>query len=350
MHSIVPVHYRFDLPDGYELGSMTSLADDTAKYHSSTATAVTTEHSQALSYDTNEVHVARFDRLPAGNFKYMSATSGIASAKEAGHHEFSFFTAGSYGIGVGKALQELGGTATGHVPLGTNPHKIQAMREYGIDVREVGTSLEEAMAASELQAEADGSYLLHPSASMKAVAGVAILGKQLAEQVPDMTNIVIQYGGGSLASGIGSVIKELLPHVHVTIVQGEGSTSYIDAVRTGEVKVSSTVLRKFGGLAVAASHPLTRGIASHITDSVHEVSYKRAVATMHDYQKETGTLPEVAAAVGLEGARHFARKHNGGAKIVALLTGARPDPIDAKYLAAAAHRRSYSESNNRVFV
>jgi threonine dehydratase len=311
------------------------------------------EASETLSYGSNRVLVKRADHLPGGCFKFLSAVNAVAGLREEGYEDFYVPTAGSYGIGVGHAVQIHGGRARAVMPEGANPEKRQLMGEMGVEVLEYGDNFDQADAyARQLAEESDGKYL-HPFASTRNLAATGVLGLELGEQSPDMTHLALQVGGGSLFGGAGPVIKGLRPDVQLGAFQVTGCSPFVDSLRSGEVReardVSSHIMpswfAKLGGVGVGKTHPLTLGVGSRAADFADTVSSADVYATMHDFRQEHGVLPEFAAAVGLEGARKLARSRSlSGATIVAVLTGNHADSYREGYLESMSGRRQKDES------
>lgn len=314
------------------------------------------EESEVLSHGSNRVFVLRADELPGRCFKYLSAMNSVAELTENGHHEFTFATAGSYGIGVGHAINAYGGEATAFMPVGASPAKQSAMRELGINVEEYGTNVDEALEHASQHANQQQIKLLHPYASLANLGGTGILGEDIIKKCPDITDMVLQLGGGSLAGGVAPVVKKHRPDTRIKVVQTQGCSPFVDSVRSGEVRESKDVGRKggsyfsrLGGVGVGKTDPMTLGIVSRLVDTVGTTTIDRVYATMYDYQQAHDVLPEFAAALGLNAARDLARTRGlHEAKIVAVLTGANPDTYQPHYLEHMSHRRQEEEaSRNR---
>ncbi len=315
------------------------------------------ELSETLSYGDNEVWIKRADQLPGGNFKSLSATNTIAGHAEVGHDRYAFATAGSYGIGVGYATDLYGGRPTAFVPEGSNQEKWGIMHALGVEVIERGSNFDEANEHARQYAKERGSEYLHPFASAANLAGTGVLGLELDEQSPEMTHVVLQFGGGSLAGGVGSVIKQLRPEVHIETVQVGGCSPFVDSVHSGEVRdakdrsshIMPSYFARLGGVGVGKTNPMTLGVASRVADSANTVRVDHVLATMYDVEQDHGVLPEFAGAVGLEQARQLARSRDlSGATIVAVLTGAHPDEYRPGYLESLSGRRSKEETYTRT--
>lgn len=352
-----PELHEFPVPAELEGLDFVDLATEARDRFNGRAALTLTplERSDTLSYGSNSVLIMRADQLPGGCFKYLSAMTAVAEMVDGGHDEFTLATAGSYGIGVGYAINTFGGRATAFVPKDSNREKQEIMHGLGVDVVELEDchNFDEANEYARNYAEQEGSAYLHPFASVPNIAGTGVLGLELTEQSPDMTHLAVQFGGGSLANGMGSVIKQLRPDVHVAAVQVAGCSPFADSLRLGEVceatDISSHIMDSFfarlGGVGVGKVHPMTLGLGSRVVDSVYTVSSGSVYATMHDVQQEHDVLPEFAGAVGLEMARKLARTHGiEDATIVAVLTGNHADNYGSDYLARKSNRRKHEES------
>lgn len=355
--NFAPELHKFPLSPEAGAADMSELADQARERLAGTVLPTPLEPSAALSYGDNTVLVKRADRLPGGCFKYLSAMNSVAVLVEAGHENFSLATAGSYGIGVAHAINTYGGHATAFVPEGSNPEKRGIMRAMGVEVVEQGGNFDETDEYARGYAERQGLTYLHPFASLSNWAGTGVIGLEVGEQCPDMTDVVLQFGGGSLFNGVGSVIKQWKPDARLSAVQVKGCSPFVDSVRTGEVRESRdhsshimpSWFARLGGVGVGRVHPMTLGGGSQLVDRVDIAQSSHVYATMHDFQQEHGVLPEFAAAVSLEGARRLARSHGlEGATIVAVLTGNHPDDYLDGYLEGQSDRRRRDEAFTRT--
>ena len=65
-----------------------------------------------------------------------------------------------------------------------------------------------------LESEGHGEWknvFVHPVFDTKVMAGNGTIGLEVVEDLPDLDTVVIPYGGGALACGIGATIRALLP-------------------------------------------------------------------------------------------------------------------------------------------
>ena len=350
--------HRFTLPPEAEALDILAEAEAAQAHFAPGVIDTDLALSSELSYGTSQVYVKRTDRLPGDSFKYLSATNSVAQAQRNGGGAFVFPTAGSYGKAVGIAVDQFGGNGTGVVPVDTNPTIVGSMREHGLKVIEAGANFDESAAIASRYAEEQGITLMHPFASVANVAATALLACQVAEQEPAVTDVVLQFGGGSLTSGVTAALKLLLPNVRTHLVQVAGCSPVVDSMRSGSVCESRDPFlakkswhKSLGGVGVGKTHPFTLGLASQYVDHVATISSEDVYATRYDFGQVDGKTPSFAAAVGLSQARILARAlykrrevaFDAGielpaAKIVAFHTGGQADDYLPGYLAAMSER------------
>lgn len=351
--------HTFPVPreaEGIDLVDLATQAQDRFRGH---VALTPLERSDVLSHGDNAVYIKRADLLPGGNFKSYTLGNTVAELREQGHETFVIPTAGSAGIGTGHAIERYGGSAIALMSAGANEEKQKLMRELGVEVMVVdeARNFDEVDEQARVLAEEAGYTYLSPFATVSNVAGAGILGLEVAAQAPDMTHVVTQYGGGSLHSGVAGVLGLVRSHVHKRVVQVHGCSPFVDSLREGTPQeahdLSSHIIpsyfRKLGGVGVGRTHPLTLGLGSRAADSVGIVDLNSIYATMHEVSEELGELPEVAAGVGLEGARRLARSPGlEGAVIVAFFTGNHADPYRDGWLARKALARQHEEEYSRT--
>ncbi len=343
-----PELHQFPVEPEIEGLDIAELAEHARSRFMGELAATSLEYSPVLSYGSNKVYVKRTDELPGANFKYLSAMTAVADLLEGNQLEFTLATAGSYGIGVGHAVKTYGGIATAFVPEGSNQEKQAMMTQMGVRVKEYGRNFDESLEEARRYAAARNIKLLHPFANVSNFAGTGVIGLELLEQIPDMTYLVTQFGGGSLTCGLGGVIKKQRPDVQLVVAQASGCDPFVSALDSGEVKevpdqarFGHSYFNRLGGLGVGKTDPMTLGLGSRLTDLTHRVGIDDVYGTMYDFWRDHGVLPEAAAAHGLEAARQLAKTPEiEDATIVAVLTGANPDQYRDGYLESMSKRRA----------
>jgi threonine dehydratase len=123
---------------------------------------------------------------------------------------------------------------------------------------------DEAHEAAEAFAESTGATFVHPFEDERVIAGQGTLGLELVEQLPDVGTFVVPIGGGGLAAGIASVVKELKPSARVVGVQAAACAPF-----AGRTEVGFTIAE---GIAVKRPGELTASIISDRLDDIVTVT------------------------------------------------------------------------------
>jgi threonine dehydratase len=108
---------------------------------------------------------------------------------------------GNAGLAVAFAALTLGHRATVFVPVAAPDLKVARLRGYGADVRQVGASYAEALAASESYATDSGALVAHAYDQPEVVAGQGTLARELERQTA-VDTILVAVGGGGLIAGV----------------------------------------------------------------------------------------------------------------------------------------------------
>lgn len=173
-----------------------------------------------------------------GSFKVRGALAKLlslsASQRDRGVVAAS---SGNHGLGVAYALSALGGTGIVCVPGQASPVKVAAIRRYGVEVRVLGeeTGQTEALARN-LAAEAGMTYI-SPYNDLDVIAGQGTVGEEIVQQLGGRAvgAVVVAVGGGGLISGIGAVIKSVLPGVRIIGASPVNDAALAASVRAGKV-------------------------------------------------------------------------------------------------------------------
>jgi threonine dehydratase len=118
---------------------------------------------------------------------------------------------GNHGLAVAYAARELGVAAEVFVPESAAAVKVQRLRAYGARVTRTGAEYAEAYAASQEYAERTGALVVHAYDQPEVQAGQGTVGRELAEQAPEITTVLVAVGGGGLIAGIATWFSRPMP-------------------------------------------------------------------------------------------------------------------------------------------
>lgn len=149
---------------------------------------------------------------PTGSFKVRGAASVLTGLDaEAARRGVVTASTGNHGRAVAHIAARTGIPVTVcvsvHVPVG----KLASLRALGCELVVGGDSQSEALAVADELVADRGLTLVHPFDDPLVIAGQGTIGRELLEQVPDLTHVLIPLSGGGLAAGVAVAVKTALP-------------------------------------------------------------------------------------------------------------------------------------------
>ncbi|MCW4386440.1 threonine ammonia-lyase [Salinibacterium sp. SYSU T00001] len=237
-------------------------------------------------------------------------------------------SAGNHAQGVAFAARELGISATIFMPVGVALPKLQATRSYGADVVLRGHTVEEPLRAAAAFAESTGAVLIPPFDHEDVVAGQGTLGFEILDQVPDLDTVIVPIGGGGLAAGVASALRQKLATVGRTLrvigVQAANAAPYPGSIAAGRptpVVVAPTIA---DGIAVATPGQLNFEIIRETVDQIVTVTDDDIARALLVLLERAKLVVEPAGAVAV--AAILTGQVTGTGTTVAILSGGNIDP------------------------
>jgi len=229
-------------------------------------------------------------------------------------------SAGNHGLGVARAAHLLGRTATVVVPETASPAKVEALRQSGAELIQVGPTYDEAeLAAIQLSRDRGVPYVsAYNDAGV--VAGGGTIALEVLEDVPEVRTFVVPAGGGGLISGVGVAAHGVNPEAHVYGVQSEASPALHAALVHGglvPVDVHDSLADGLSGNVEAGS--ITFGLMQTHVKEVGLVSETAIANAMRWMLRNEHVLVEGSAAVGI--AALLEHKLDVSGPVAVILTG-----------------------------
>ncbi|MCC6944963.1 MAG: pyridoxal-phosphate dependent enzyme, partial [Thermomicrobiales bacterium] len=137
------------------------------------------------------------------------------------------------GVAAAAAVFDIAAQTSVFVPVGTPKVKQENTRAFGVDVREVGDTFDQARQAAYQEAERSGRAFIEPFDAWNTIAGQGTVGLEIAADLPTCRGIVAPIGGGGLISGIALAARELLPGTEVIGAQATGAAAMIASLESG---------------------------------------------------------------------------------------------------------------------
>ena len=258
---------------------------------------------------------------PTRTFKIRGGINLLANLSEDERHR-GVITAstGNHGQSIAYASRLFGARAIIGVPERANPVKLEAMRDLGGEIVEVGRDFDEAREWVERTAATEGYRYIHSANEPFLIAGVATASLELLEAVPDLDVVIVPVGGGSGASGHCVAGKTVNPNLTVIGVQAAAAPAVARTWRERRF-ITDTMATKAEGLACRVPFELTMGILWDRLDDIVLVTDEEMEDAIRILLETTRQVAEHAGAAPVAAARHLGDRV-AGRKVGLILSGA----------------------------
>src|SRR6267143_1651230 len=251
--------------------------------------------------------IKREDMQAVRSFKIRGAYNKIASlSPEDRRRPIVCASAGNHAQGVAFACAHLRIKGTIFMPRITPTQKIERVEDFGgdlVEIRLVGDSYDD----------------------MLTIAGQGTVGKEIHDALRGEVGVVIvPIGGGGLASGVASYLKERNRSISIIGAEPAGSPSMYEALKQGRVVTLDELHTFVDGAAVRTTGELTFELCREHVDRVVLVPEGRICTTMIELYQNEGIITEPAGALALS-ALEDASGDIKGKTVVCVLSGGNND-------------------------
>ncbi len=226
---------------------------------------------------------------------------------------------GNHALAVAYAARALDLKALILMPEGTPDLYVEAAKGYEADVEFAATAAEAFSEVEELVRT--GWQFLHPFDDPHAMAGQGVMGLEILEDSPHVTDVIVSIGGGGMMTGIATAIKTLKPSVRIWGVETEGADCMAKSLAAGEIitlSASTSIARALGATAPSTT---TFEAARNLLEGVTVVSDEEAMDATRFLLERMKILVEPAGACTLAAAERLRRQFNGERHVVLVLSG-----------------------------
>lgn len=208
-------------------------------------------------------YYAKLENLqPTGAFKVRGGVNLVGTASdEERQRGIVAASTGNHGQSLAFAGRLFATRVIIYAPAeNVNHTKMQAIRNFGAEVRLHGHDFDEARQECERVANEEGFRYVHSANETKLIAGVGTIGLEIFEDLADVDVIIAPAGGGSCASGNCIVSNQLNPNARVIAVQSEAAPVMWHAWRNRSLEPYPTMKTEHEGLATRVPFEMTNKI------------------------------------------------------------------------------------------
>jgi threonine dehydratase len=278
---------------------------------------------------------------PVGAFKMRGAYNTIAGLtdEERGRGVVTY-SSGNHAQAVARAARLLGARATIVMPEDAPGVKVEGVRRDGAEIVFTGPSSEERHRIALELVERHGSVMIEPYDDRRIIAGQGTAGLEIAEDLPDVTSVLIPVSGGGLSAGIATAVKALAPNARIIGVEPELAADARESLAAGEVvswDASLTTRTEADGLRVEHLGRLPFIHLRRFMDEIVTVSEGQMVDAIRQLARGARLVVEPSGAAAM--AAHLAGaapQPAGDDRRVIVISGGNIDPARLVEILSAA--------------
>ena len=264
------------------------------------------EYNQSLSEKYGaKIYIKREDQQIVRSYKIRWAFNFINSLSlEDRKFGVVVASAGNHAQGIALTCNKLGVKWTIFMPQTTPSQKVRKTKKFGgewIEVVLVWDTFDEAFYKSKEFCDKKGAIFVHPFDDLKVITGQATLWFEIIEDIPEdeINYLVLPIGGGGIASGVGTIFKELSPITKVIGVESSKSASMYESIKQKNVVELPSIWTFADGVAVKKPWKYCFQIASQVVDKFDIVDDGLTATTMLGLLDDQWIIVEPAGALSI---------------------------------------------------
>jgi threonine dehydratase len=171
-----------------------------------------------------------------GSFKARGSLNKLLSLNEdEKKRETITASTGNHALGYARALEIANVKGTVYLPENASKTKINALKNYRIDIKFHGfDNLAVELYAKKI-AEQRNKIWISPYNDLQVIGGQGTIGIELLEQLGDFDYTLITIGGGGLMSGVGTYLKRMNSGTKLVGCQPENSPEMTLSLKAGRI-------------------------------------------------------------------------------------------------------------------
>ncbi len=290
-----------------------------------------------FDYDTAADIYLKLELLqPIRSFKLRGSSNAILAAGRDKLAEGVWTSsAGNMAQGVAYSARKIGVPAVVYMPDTAPQAKIDNVQRYGGEVRLLPVMEWAEVFRDRRNPGASGVYI-HPYSDPLVMAGNAVIGLELLEDLPELDAVVVPWGGGGLCCGIASAIKALKPECKVYAAEVDTGAPLAAAFAAGKLVDVPFTPSFVDGISSPFVNEEMWALAQELVDGALVVSRAQIAEALRLIVERNRVVPEGAGATavaatmaGMAGSGKVACIVSGGnidiQKLVTILEGGVPE-------------------------
>ena len=279
-------------------------------------------------YEAN-IYLKREDLQMVRSYKIRGAYNKIRSIEpELLKNGIVCASAGNHAQGVAFSCNKLHIMGAIFMPTTTPKQKIEQVRMFGKEFIEIiltGDTFDAANSAAIKYAQENGKTFIPPFDDPKVMEGQGTIGLEILKQSKvKLDYIFVPIGGGGLASGLGSYIRQMSPETKIIGVEPGGAPCMKEAIKAGKVIKLEHIDKFVDGAAVQEAGSLTYQVCKEVLDDIVVVPEGAVCTTIIQMYNKSAIVVEPAGALSSAALRFYADEIK-GKNVACIVSGSNND-------------------------
>ncbi len=262
------------------------------------------EYNTGLSEKYNaRIYLKREDLQVVRSYKLRGAYNMISTLTDYQmEHGVVCASAGNHAQGVAYSCKKLGIKGVIFMPEITPKQKVKQTVMFGgdnIEIVLVGDTFDDCMKEALEYTVTHQMTFIPPFDNAKIIEGQGTVGVEIFEDLPELDVVIVPIGGGGLASGLGSYLKNIKPSIELIGVEPEGAPSMKNALKSGSPVTLEYIDRFVDGAAVKRVGALTFEYCSELLDQMLLIPEGKICTTILQLYNEDAIVVEPAGALAV---------------------------------------------------
>lgn len=287
------------------------------------------EHNARLSekYEC-EIYLKREDLQIVRSYKLRGAYNMISRLNtEQLSRGVVCASAGNHAQGVAFSCKKLGTKGVIFMPEITPKQKVKQTEMFGngnVELVLVGDTFDDCLREALIYTKEHGMTFIPPFDNEQIIEGQGTVGVEIFEDLPEVSAVIMPVGGGGLAAGTGTYLKQQNPDILLIGVEPEGAPSMWTAIEKGEPVTLGTIDRFVDGAAVKRVGEKTFLICRDVLDDMLTVPEGKVCTTILKLYNEDAIVVEPAGALSVT-ALDAVKDQIKGKTVVCIVSGGNND-------------------------
>ncbi|MES2062902.1 MAG: threonine ammonia-lyase IlvA [Bacteroidota bacterium] len=287
------------------------------------------EYNERLSAKYQcEIYLKREDLQIVRSYKLRGAYNMISRlSEEQLSRGVVCASAGNHAQGVAFSCKKLGTKGVIFMPEITPKQKVKQTEMFGngnVELVLVGDTFDDCLREALLYTQAHGMTFIPPFDNEQIMEGQGTVGVEVLQDLPDIEVAILPIGGGGLAAGMGTYLKQSVPGITLIGVEPEGAPSMLTSMNNGENTTLTDIDRFVDGAAVKRVGDKTFAICREILDDMLTVPEGKVCTTILKLYNEDAIVVEPAGALSVT-ALDAVKDQIKGKKVVCVISGGNND-------------------------